>query len=91
MKALALNNQSKILENDIQLRLSIGDQDSLAQIFNPTVAMHNDLDQLGILHEFQILEDTTHSFYLIWNNVVSTTPTEKINGLHEIQFHQNSW
>jgi S-formylglutathione hydrolase FrmB len=89
-KADAVRNREAVIDSGIALRMTIGTEDSFTlddgRIGSP--ALHQHLDSLGIVHEYELLPGVTHGMSSIWD---FERPDQGKNGLYELQFHAASW
>jgi len=87
-QANALQNKNAIINSDIKIRMSVGDKDGFESFRHASLILHNYLNEIAIPHEYEVLAETGHSFYSLWN---SETASTKINGLYELKLHAESW
>jgi S-formylglutathione hydrolase FrmB len=89
-KRLASQNRARVLASGIPLRMTIGTRDSyvVRQNRRGSPEMHEHLQELGIPHEFEVLEGVTHGFSSLWR---FRRPDGKLTGLYELQFHARAW
>lgn len=85
---IALQNRQAIIDSGIKIRLSIGDQDLIERFTTVSEQTHDFLTENNIPHEYEVLTDTTHNFFSIWN---ANTSSGDINGLHELKLHASTW
>jgi enterochelin esterase-like enzyme len=89
-KSLARQNRDQVLASGIPLRMTIGTRDHYVTRENRkgSSEMHEHLQELGVPHEYEVLEGVTHGFSSLWRY---RRPDGKPTGLHELQFHARSW
>jgi enterochelin esterase-like enzyme len=68
-------NKNKILANDLQVRVAVGDDDQ--STYESTVAFHNGLTALNIPHTYEVAPGVPHIFGKLYNVV----------GVESLQFH----
>jgi predicted esterase len=90
IKDLATNFRETIIANNLYLRILIGDQDRFITEFgwNVTPALHDHLEHLGILHDYEVFPSVDHAFPRIWNYIRSDGLE---NGLYELKRHAQAW
>jgi enterochelin esterase-like enzyme len=89
-KKLASQNRDEVLASGLPLRMTIGTKDSYVVRQNRvgSPAMHEHLQELGIPHEYEVLEGVTHGFGSMWRH---RRPDGVRTGLYELQFHARAW
>lgn len=90
----AVLNRDSIVQSGIELRMSIGTEDSFVledgRIGSP--ALHEHLDTLGIPHEYDLYPGVTHGFSSLWHYQIPVQQPGGVQaGLYELQFHADSW
>lgn len=89
-KENASTNTNKIKASGIKIRMVIGTEDNWVIDFDRRASyiMHDYLNELGILHEFEVLQGAGHSLSSMWN---THCKVGVINGLYELKLHAESW
>jgi enterochelin esterase-like enzyme len=89
-KRIAQQNQQQIRSRGIPLRISIGDKDEFALNMGRKASpvIHQYLNNLNILHDYEVFPGVDHGFVNIWN---TRQRTGLPNGLGELQLHAEAW
>ena len=87
---IAKQNQSRLQQSGIPLRISIGDQDEFALNMGRKASpvIHQYLQDLNIPHQYQMFKGIDHSFAKLWNVQLKNGMP---NGLFELQLHAGAW
>ena len=74
----------------IKIRMVIGTEDNwvLEQGRQASYIMHDYLTDIGITHEFEILQNAGHQLNSMW---LTSTESGLVNGLYELKLHAQMW
>ena len=86
----ALTNKDAINASGIKIRMVIGTEDNWVLDHNRQASyiMHDYLINIGITHEFEILQNAGHQLNSMW---VTSTQSGLDNGLYELKLHAEMW
>ncbi|NQZ81678.1 MAG: hypothetical protein HRT52_11740 [Colwellia sp.] len=86
----SLSNKEAIKASGIKIRMVIGTEDNwvLEQGRQASYIMHDYLTDIGITHEFEILQNAGHQLNSMW---LTSTESGLVNGLYELKLHAQMW